>query len=40
VVIDARLKPHMPPPLEEDPTVMKRIDRLFARGGALAGVEG
>jgi 4-hydroxy-3-polyprenylbenzoate decarboxylase len=39
VVIDARLKPHMPPPLEEDPAVMKRIDRLFARGGPLAGVE-
>jgi hypothetical protein len=29
----------MPPPLEEDPEVMKRIDRLFARGGPLAGVE-
>jgi 4-hydroxy-3-polyprenylbenzoate decarboxylase len=39
VVVDARLKPHMPPPLEEDPAVMKRIDRLFARGGPLAGVE-
>jgi 4-hydroxy-3-polyprenylbenzoate decarboxylase len=39
VVIDARLKPHMPPPLEEDPAVLKRIDRLFARGGPLAGVE-
>jgi 4-hydroxy-3-polyprenylbenzoate decarboxylase len=40
VVIDARLKPHMPPPLEEDPAVMKRVDALFARGGPLAGVEG
>ena len=40
VVIDARLKPHMPPPLEEDPAVMKRIDRFFAKGGPLAGVEG
>jgi 4-hydroxy-3-polyprenylbenzoate decarboxylase len=39
VVIDARLKPHMPPPLEEDPAVMKRIDRFFAKGGLLAGVE-
>ena len=39
VVIDARLKPHMPPPLEEDPAVMKRIDRFFAKGGPLAGVE-
>lgn len=40
VVIDARFKPHMPPPLEEDQAVMKRIDRFFARGGPLAGVEG
>jgi 4-hydroxy-3-polyprenylbenzoate decarboxylase len=39
LVIDARMKPHMPPPLEEDPGVTKRIDRLFARGGPLAGVE-
>jgi len=39
VVIDARLKPHMPPPLEEDSAVTKRIDRLFARGGPLAGIE-
>jgi 4-hydroxy-3-polyprenylbenzoate decarboxylase len=39
VVIDARLKPHMPPPLEEDPAVTKRVDALFARGGPLYGVE-
>jgi 4-hydroxy-3-polyprenylbenzoate decarboxylase len=39
VVIDARLKPHMPPPLEGDPAVAKRVDALFARGGPLAGVE-
>ena len=26
LVIDARLKPHMPPPLEEDPAVTKRVD--------------
>lgn len=39
VVIDARLKPHMPPPLEEDPAMVKRIDRFFASGGPLAGVE-
>ena len=37
VVIDARLKPHMPPPLEEDPAVTKRVDALFARGGPLQG---
>ncbi|QDU20056.1 UbiD family decarboxylase [Urbifossiella limnaea] len=35
LVIDARLKPHMPPPLEDDPAVEKRIDPLFARGGPL-----
>jgi 4-hydroxy-3-polyprenylbenzoate decarboxylase len=39
VVIDARVKPHMPPPLEEDPAVTKRVDALFARGGPLHGVE-
>ena len=39
LVIDARLKPHMPPPLESDPAVAKKVDALFARGGPLAGVE-
>lgn len=39
-VIDARLKPHMPSPLEEDPAVTRRVDALFARGGPLAGIEG
>ena len=39
VVIDARLKPHMPPPLEEDPAVTARVDALFARGGPLGGIE-
>ncbi|MBA4063669.1 MAG: 3-octaprenyl-4-hydroxybenzoate carboxy-lyase [Isosphaera sp.] len=39
VVVDARLKPHMPPPLEEDPVVTRRVDALFARGGPLYGVE-
>lgn len=38
VVIDARLKPHMPPPLVEDSTVAKRVDALFARGGPLHGI--
>ena len=37
LVIDARLKPHMPPPLEDDPAVERRIDPLFARGGPLHG---
>ena len=38
VVIDARLKPFMPPPLEDDPAVTKRVDALFARGGPLHGI--
>ena len=38
LVIDARIKPHHAPPLEKDPAVEKRIDRLFAKGGSLAGV--
>jgi 4-hydroxy-3-polyprenylbenzoate decarboxylase len=40
VVIDARLKPHMPAPMEEDPAVTKRVDVLFARSGPLHGMEG
>ncbi len=36
LIIDARLKPHMPPPLEEDPAVEQRIDRFFTRNGPLA----
>ncbi len=40
VVIDARLKPHMPPPLEPDPAVTKRVDALFAPGGPLSEVKG
>ncbi|AWM37393.1 4-hydroxybenzoate decarboxylase subunit C [Gemmata obscuriglobus] len=39
VVIDARLKPHMPPPLEVPPEVTRKVDTLFAKGGPLAGVE-
>ncbi|MBX9579352.1 MAG: UbiD family decarboxylase, partial [Gemmataceae bacterium] len=39
LVIDARLKPHMPPPLVEDPAVTRRVDALFARGGPLHGIE-
>ncbi|MEZ6132578.1 MAG: UbiD family decarboxylase [Planctomycetaceae bacterium] len=35
LVIDARIKPHMPPPLEPDPAVSKHVDRLFATGGPL-----
>ena len=38
LVIDARLKPHMAWPLEEDPAVTKRVDAMAARGGWLEGV--
>ncbi len=40
LVIDARLKPHMPPPLECDATVSKKVDAMFAKGGPLSGVKG
>ena len=39
LVIDARVKPHHAPPLIEDGQVTRRVDRLFARGGVLAGME-
>ncbi len=35
IVIDARIKPHHAPPLEKDPVIEKKIDRLFAKGGSL-----
>ncbi len=38
LVIDARMKPHHAPPLEPDPEVSRRVDRLFAQGGPLHGV--
>ena len=38
LVIDARLKPHHPPPLVEDPAVTKRVDALAAPGGPLHGL--
>lgn len=38
LVIDARLKPHMAPPLEEDPAVTKRVNEMAARGGPLYGI--
>jgi 4-hydroxy-3-polyprenylbenzoate decarboxylase len=40
LVIDARIKPYHAPPLEEDPGITARVDRLFASGGPLAGMEG
>ena len=39
LIIDARIKPHHAPILEKDPSVEKRIDRLFAKGGSLAGLK-
>ncbi len=38
LVIDARIKPHHAPPLEEDPAVTKRVDALGAPGGPLHGI--
>ena len=38
LVIDARLKPHHAPPVEEDPSVTARVDELCKRGGPLAGL--
>lgn len=38
LVIDARSKPHHAPPVEKDPVIEKRIDRLFEKGGSLVGV--
>ncbi len=39
LVIDARIKPHHAPPVEKVPEVERRIDRLFAKGGSLEGVD-
>jgi len=38
LVIDARLKPHHAPPVEEDPRVSAAVDALCSRGGPLAGL--
>jgi 4-hydroxy-3-polyprenylbenzoate decarboxylase len=35
LIIDARIKPHHAPPVEKDPAIEKKIDRLFAKGGSL-----
>ncbi len=40
VVLDARWKPHMAPPLVEDLAVSRRVDELASRGGPLAGLLG
>lgn len=38
VIIDARIKPHHAPPLEKDPSVEQKINRIFNKGGSLYGV--
>jgi 4-hydroxy-3-polyprenylbenzoate decarboxylase len=38
LVIDARIKPHHAPVLEEDPEISKRVDALGAAGGPLHGI--
>jgi 4-hydroxy-3-polyprenylbenzoate decarboxylase len=38
LVIDARIKPHHAPPLEDDPEVERRVDALAATGGPLHGI--
>ncbi|HEV2129846.1 MAG TPA: UbiD family decarboxylase [Longimicrobiaceae bacterium] len=38
LIIDARRKPHHAPPLERDPAVERRVDRLGERGGSLRGI--
>ena len=38
LVIDARVKPHHAPVLEEDPEITRRVDALGAPGGPLHGI--
>ncbi|MCG8448169.1 MAG: UbiD family decarboxylase [Pirellulales bacterium] len=38
LVLDARIKPHHAPVLEEDPEITRRVDALAARGGPLHGI--
>ena len=37
LVIDARIKPHHAPQVKKDPTIERKIDRVFAKGGSLYG---
>ena len=38
LVIDARIKPHHAPPLQEDPVIARRVEALAVRGGPLYGI--
>lgn len=38
LILDARIKPHHAPPLELDPVVENKINRLFEKGGSLFGI--
>jgi 4-hydroxy-3-polyprenylbenzoate decarboxylase len=38
LILDARIKPHHAPPLEEDPEVTRRVEALAVRGGPLEGL--
>jgi 4-hydroxy-3-polyprenylbenzoate decarboxylase len=38
LIIDARIKPHHAPLLEEDPEITRRVDALGASGGPLHGI--
>ncbi len=39
LIIDARIKPHHAPPVEKDPKVEARVNRLFEQGGSLFGLK-
>jgi len=38
LIIDARIKPHHAPPVEKDPSIERKIDRLYEKGGSLFNV--
>ena len=40
IIIDARIKPHHAPVLEIDEAISKKVDALFAKGGALEDILG
>ncbi len=38
IILDARIKPHHAPPVELDPAIIKKTDKVFSTGGSLHGV--